>query len=132
MIFRNQNIIFTGLLTGTPLKEIFSHAGMFVLPSSHEGLPLALLEAMSYGLPCIASDIPANRAVRLGAERYFEPGDIAVLAEKIRANMETPMSGPEKEDQVGRIRKEFNWTNIADQTLAIYADVLKNGKNGTG
>ena len=59
----NSNVILTGFLNGEPLRQLYSHAGLFVLPSYYEGLPIVLLEAMSYGLSCIASDIPANQEV---------------------------------------------------------------------
>ncbi len=48
----------TGFISGDPLHTLFSQAGLFVLPSYHEGLPIALLEAMSWSLPVIVSDIP--------------------------------------------------------------------------
>ncbi len=60
-----KNVVLTGLVSDQPLRELYSHAALFVLPSYYEGLPIALLEAMSYGLPCIASDIPANKGIRL-------------------------------------------------------------------
>ena len=40
-----RRIVLTGFITGQPLKELFSHAGLFVLPSYYEGLPIALLES---------------------------------------------------------------------------------------
>ena len=66
-----------GTRGGSELSTLYAGAGVYVLPSAHEGLPITLLEALSFGLPCIASDIPANREVRLGEECYFPVGDIA-------------------------------------------------------
>ena len=57
----SANVVLTGFLNGVALEQLYSHAGAFVLPSSHEGLPIVALEALSYGLPVLASDIPANR-----------------------------------------------------------------------
>ncbi len=71
-----------GHQTGDALAELYTHAGMFVLPSSHEGQPIAVLEAASYGLPVILSDIPAHREIALSRARYVEVGDIAALAEQ--------------------------------------------------
>lgn len=50
----------TGFLRGDELQAVFSQAKLFVMPSYHEGLPIALLEAMSFSLPAVVSDIPAN------------------------------------------------------------------------
>ena len=80
----NSNIILTGFLTGKPLQELYSNAGIFVLPSYYEGLPIVLLEALSYGLSCIASDIPANKNVKLSTDRYFKAGNTIALAQKIK------------------------------------------------
>jgi glycosyltransferase involved in cell wall biosynthesis len=52
------------------LSELYSNAGLFVLPSYHEGLPIVALEAMSYNLPILLSDIPANKEVVLSEETF--------------------------------------------------------------
>ena len=54
----NENIIFTGFVKGRELEELYSNAYLYVLPSDLEGMPLSLLEAMSYGNCCLTSDIP--------------------------------------------------------------------------
>ena len=57
----------TGFIKGEVIKELYSNAGLFVLPSYHEGLPIMALETMSYGLPLFASAIPANPELILTA-----------------------------------------------------------------
>jgi len=117
---KSKDIILTGFITGKPLQELYSHAGLFVLPSYYEGLPIALLEAMSYGLSCIVSDIPANREVGLAQERYFKPGDISVLSEKIREFVAKPMTEEQKSRQIDLLKQKYNWDNIAEETLKVY------------
>jgi len=73
---RDERIVLPGFLSGQSLRELFSNAGLFVLPSYHEGLPIALLEAMSYQLPVLVSDIAPNKEVTLPKDRYFPVGDI--------------------------------------------------------
>jgi glycosyltransferase involved in cell wall biosynthesis len=123
---RNKNIILTGFLTGKPLQELYSHAGLFVLPSYYEGLPIALLEALSYGLSCIASDIPANRDVELLAEdRFFKAGDSNGLAKKIEEFVHMPLTDEEKKAQLNGISEGYNWDKIADKTLDVYKKLLE-------
>jgi glycosyltransferase involved in cell wall biosynthesis len=122
---KNKNIILTGFLSGKPLQEIYSHAGLFVIPSYHEGLPIVLLEAMSYGLSCIASDIPANKNVELREERFFKTGDAESLAAKIKEFISKPWGEEDRKKQVEIIAEKYNWNKIADETLTIYKKTLK-------
>jgi len=71
-------------IKGEMLMQLFSHARLFVLPSYHEGLPISLLEAMSYSLPVLVSDIPANLQVNLPENRYFKTGNMESLSEKLK------------------------------------------------
>ena len=89
---REQGVVLTGILQGKTRHALPTHPRCFVLPSSHEGLPIALLEAMSYRLPVIVSDIPANLEVGLEKEAYFPVGDIAALAQKLQQNIDAPLS----------------------------------------
>jgi glycosyltransferase involved in cell wall biosynthesis len=118
-------VVMTGFISGSPLAQLYSHAGLFVLPSYHEGLPIALLEAMSYGLPVLASDIPANRLAGLPADRFFPPGNLAQATEKIRSLAQRVFTPEEKARQISFIELNFNWDVIMEKTQAVYGKVLK-------
>jgi len=124
LIDASPNVIRTGYITGEALNQIFSHSGLFVLPSYHEGLPIALLEALSYGLPVLVSNIPANLEVGLPEERYFKSGDIADLREKMNYLIAKGMTDIEKEKLRYRIKNDYNWTQIDKQTIAVYKKVV--------
>jgi glycosyltransferase involved in cell wall biosynthesis len=122
----NRNIIMTGVLSGIALNEIYTNADLFVLPSFYEGLPISLLEATSYGLSCIASDIPGNRSVGLDGDRYFEAGNTVELADKIVKYSGNPLTASERDRQVSVITKNYDWKNIAVRTLEVYQNSLGN------
>lgn len=117
----DPDVVMAGFQSGLSLRELYTHAGAFVLPSSHEGLPIAMLEALSFGLPVLASDIPANLEVGLPAEQYFRLGDVDELAHKLRA-----VAANALQCVVGRewVAERYDWRNIARQTMAVYAHVL--------
>jgi glycosyltransferase involved in cell wall biosynthesis len=121
---KNKNVILPGLLTGKALQELYSNADLFVLPSYYEGLPLALLEAMGYGLSCIASDIPPNRNVGLPDDRYFRVGEVKALTNKLKQFTDKKFSDIEKKTQINIIEKKYNWEKIAEQTLEVYRKVF--------
>ncbi len=114
------NIVATGFLTGLALRELFAHAGIFVLPSSHEGLPIALLEALSYGLRVIASDIPANRELNLAEGQYFPMGDVEMLASRIVQFACSCATTGEKQHIRQRVVRKYDWNAAAIETLAVY------------
>jgi len=122
---KDGRIILTGALFGEPLEELYSNAGLFVLPSYHEGLPIALLEAMSYRLPVLASDIPANLEVELPHHRYFPVGDVDRLSERMVALFRQGISGEESRKQRALLKKNYNWDRIAERTRELYRNILR-------
>lgn len=119
------NVIFAGFLTGQSLSEIYAHTGLFVLPSYHEGLPISLLEAMSYGISCIASDIPANKSIELSGERFFKAGNTISLAEKISEILKTDLTEEDRRKQIKVISERYSWDKIAEETLRCYRKIIK-------
>ena len=86
------------------------------MPSYHEGLPIALLEAMSYNLPVLVSDIPANLEVELNKSDYFELGSTDDFVDKLNIKV----SSSESPDFIDKLNKEYNWDTVAEQTLSSY------------
>ena len=111
---RENNIVLTGFIRGDKLHTLLSNASVFVLPSSHEGLPISLLEAMNYGLPTVVSDIPANREVDLPEENYFQVNNENELAEKLQKHI---LRGYQP---VSYDMSRYNWDELADQIIQVY------------
>jgi glycosyltransferase involved in cell wall biosynthesis len=118
--------VMTGFLTGTALREIYANAGLFVSPSYHEGLPIVLLEAMSYGLPVLVSDIPPHLELMHDPQRIFPVGDQATLGAKMGELLESPADPALAETQIRFIRERFDWDRVAEETRAVYRSVLNN------
>jgi len=121
----NKNVILAGYLSGARLWELYAHAGLFLLPSYYEGLPLALLEAMSYGVSCLVSDIPANKELGLFEDRYFKAWDVGTLIGKIKEFIDKPMPQEERDAQAGRILEYYHWDKVVDEVCRVYEKVLK-------
>lgn len=124
LAMNTPNVICTGFLTGLALAEIYTHAGMFVLPSSHEGLSITLLEALGYGLPVLISDIPANIEVGLAPEQYFPLGDRAALTAKIQLWAKKPITPTVRAERIQWVRQRYDWQDIAQRTLATYRTLI--------
>ena len=116
-----DGVILTGFLKGEQLQAIFSQAKTFVMPSYHEGLPIALLEAMSYSLPTIVSDIPANLEVKLKPETYFPVGNINKLREQLIQHTNNSHS----QVNYASYLEHYDWGKIATQTMAVYQHALQ-------
>lgn len=124
---KTPGVVCTGFQSGPALAELYAHAGLFVLPSSHEGLPIALLEALSYGLPVVASDIPANLEVGLPAEHYYPLGDIDTLATRLDEFAARPLNRETREARRAWVSERFDWWDIAHRTIAVYRSAVSGG-----
>ncbi len=116
----DNGIIMTGFIKGEKLKQILSWAGLYVMSSFEEGLPISLLEAMSYNINVLASDIPANLQVGLDTNDYFKVGDENDLAEKMIKKL-----SERKENNFSEFLSErFNWDKIAMDTYKFYNNYI--------
>jgi len=116
-------VVMTGFQRGEALSQLYQHAGLFVLPSSHEGMPMVLLEALSHGVPCLASDIDANLALDLGAENYFPLGQLDALTEAMRLKLAAPDPARNGE-RAASVLDAFGWSAIVDRTMDVYESAL--------
>jgi len=121
----DERIFFAGFVTATPLRELLTHCLLYVQPSRLEGLSIALLEAMSYGRPCLVSDIPENLEAIDANGFTFRNGDEVDLAEKLS----TLLGRAEALAQMGeRARRHvlanYSWDTIALQMESLYRRVL--------
>jgi glycosyltransferase involved in cell wall biosynthesis len=125
----NPNIIFAGELAGSQLAEIVRGAGLFVLPSDLEGLPLALLEAMNEGVPVMASNIPIHQELLSGTTHQrgllFEAGSLQSCMHQLTYALTHPDQLVQMAERAQcHIQENFNWDAIAQDTLEIYGNVL--------
>lgn len=120
----NKKIILTGYISGEPLSQLFSHARIFVLPSYHEGLPISLLEALSYGIQPLVSDIPANLEVGLEGKAYFRCKDVANLQDKLISLYAEKQDMNKSKQRIEFVREKYNWSSIADQTIEVYKKLI--------
>lgn len=117
----DDRIIFTGFVQGRALQELYSNAYIYVLPSDLEGMPLSLLEAMSYGNCCLVSSIPECTEVVEDYGVIFEKGNVEELCEKIQMLCDSPETvGLYKRKASDYICSKYNWNDVTAETLKLY------------
>lgn len=120
----DSRIIFTGFVQGQEMEELYSNAYVYCLPSELEGMPLSLLEAMSYGNCCLVSDIPENADVVKNKGIVFETNVKDSLVEEIRKLLEHPeVVEKYKGEATDYICKKHSWDDVVEKTLVKYANL---------
>ena len=108
--------VLPGFVPREILAQLYSHTRLFILPSYHEGLPIALLEALSFGADVLVSDISAHREFSLEPSSYFRPGDIPGLTKKIEDKLMIPCPLEQRD----KLLTPYDWDIIAEKTYMVY------------
>ena len=126
MANNDSRVVFTGFVQGAVLEELYSNAYIYVLPSYLEGMPLSLMEAMSYGNCCLTSDISECVDVTNEYGFSFTKGNVNDLKNKLQYLIDNPLIVEQyKENSSDYICQKYNWDNIAKATLDIYAKCVE-------
>ena len=126
----DDRILFTGFVQGRMLEELYSNAYVYCLPSDLEGMPLSLLEAMSYGNCCLTSDIAECAEVVEDKALTFRKANVADLKQKLQYACDNL-------DEVQKLKKQaadyicgkYNWQDVMKRTIRIYGDILESNRN---
>lgn len=116
----DNGVVLTGFVKGEKLEQLFSFARLFIISSYSEGLPIALLEAMSYDLDVLASDIPANSEISLDKNDYFRTGDENALTSAILRKL----SIANQRSFRPLLAEKYNWDRITEETNEIYQTLI--------
>lgn len=120
----NENIIFTGFIQGKELDELYSNAYIYCLPSDLEGMPISLLEAMSYGNCCLTSNIAECSEVCGENAVYFEQGNVPSLKSTLEKLLKNEERVSKLKNAAARyILSRYNWDNVCDDTLKLYESI---------
>ena len=124
----NDDIIMTGFVSGQTLEELYSNAFLYVLPSDVEGLPISLLEAMSYKRCCLVSDIKENTTTGKENVFSFKQGNVDDLYERLKLILAKPMEEIRTMgENAGRyVLESYRWKNVVNKTEKVYDTLYKN------
>ena len=126
---QDKRILFTGFQSGIVKEELLSNCFLFVLPSLNEGVPIALLEGMSYGRPCLASDIPPHRCVVSdGANGFLANGDsLEDFRQKLASILASDNSFLKSigDNGLDFVRNNFNWDKTIETLESTYYSLMQ-------
>ncbi|MFB6181786.1 MAG: glycosyltransferase family 4 protein [Candidatus Magasanikbacteria bacterium] len=122
-----NDIILTGFQTEESLEQLFSNAKLMISASENEGLPITILEGMSYKLPVILSDIPEHKELIDNPEYLFENKNIQDLQETLKKTLKQNKKDLNKQAERNRkkIEQEYSWDSITEEIIDLYKETKK-------
>ena len=118
----DDRIIMTGFVQGQELEELYSNCYLYCLPSDVEGMPISLLEAMSYGCNCLISNIEENTQVTEEYATTFEKSNV----DDLKLKLENCLNAIDRKDSnvISKyILEKYNWENVVEKTINLYNDI---------
>ena len=123
MVKDDDRIIMTGFVQGKELEELYSNCFIYCLPSDVEGMPISLLEAMSYGCRCLVSDIEENVQVVKDYAFKFKKSNVEDLKEQLKKAIKE--NKKIDKDEIGKyISENYNWDSIVLKNEKIYERLI--------
>lgn len=122
----DERIVFTGFITGEILEELYSNSYCYILPSTIEGLPISLLEALSYGNCCLVSDIEENLSVIQTEENMFSSTFKVDNEHDLRNEIELLLNNENvvtsfKSKAASHVLEKYNWDDVVEETISVYS-----------
>ncbi len=120
-----QHVIFTGFVTDSELRALYSGARVYVCPSLYEGFGFTVLEAMACGTPVVCSSATSLPEVAGKAALYFDPYKPEEMADQLRSAFSDDAMRASLIATGRSNLLRFNWAETAQQTLAVYHQALQ-------
>ena len=124
----DSRIIFTGFVQGRLLQELYSNCYLYVLPSDIEGMPISLLEALSFGRKCLISNIPENMETAQHNALSFERGNVKSLRRSMELLLNKDDLLPPEEEIRNWVLENYNWDMVVTETIDVYDKVRREKK----
>lgn len=119
----DQNIVFVGFQSGRPLEDLFLNSLAVVHPSESEGLPIAVLEAMSYGKVVLASDIPENMELIKDFGFSFQNKNVRDLTLRLKEVLMCHDLRERGEEAKKFVADNYNWEHVVSEVKKVYQGV---------
>lgn len=126
----DDRILLAGFVQGRVLEELLANCSIYVLPSDVEGMSISLLEALSYGVRCLVSDIEENMDTAAGYAVCFPRGNVPMLQKSLEELLNQRECVHDSAGQIEFVRRHYSWDSAVKKLLDVYADVSKKGSQG--